>query len=66
MGRRRLLLYPLSRMGWRGGGDTRGKRERSRMANEVVATEAMTIIIVRRYKWPNESCLASRPEAQPI
>jgi hypothetical protein len=43
-----------------------GREKRSRMANEMVATEAMTIIIVWRYRWPNESCLASRPEAQLI
>jgi hypothetical protein len=43
-----------------------GREKRSRMTNEVVATEAGTIIIVRRYRWPNESCLASRPEARPI
>jgi hypothetical protein len=41
-------------------------REKSRMANEVVATEARTIIIVRMYRWPNESCLASRSEIRPI
>jgi hypothetical protein len=40
-----------------------GREKRSRMANEVVATEARTIIIVRRYRWPNGSCLASRLEA---
>jgi hypothetical protein len=34
-----------------------GREKRSRMANEVVATEAMTIIIVWRYRWPNGSCL---------
>jgi hypothetical protein len=43
------------------------KREkRSRMANEVAATEARTIIIVWRYRWPYGSCLVGRPEARPI
>jgi hypothetical protein len=32
------------------------------MTNEVVATEARTIIIVWRYRRPNGSCLASRPD----
>jgi hypothetical protein len=36
------------------------REKRSRMTNEVVATE------VRRYRWPNESCLASRSEARSI
>jgi hypothetical protein len=40
-----------------------GREKRSRMANEVVATEARTIIIVRMYRWSNGSCLA--PEARP-
>jgi hypothetical protein len=31
--------------------------------NEVGETEARTIIILRRYRWPNGSCLASQPEA---
>jgi hypothetical protein len=43
-----------------------GREKRSRMANDVVATEARTIIIVRRYRWSNGLCLASRPEARPI
>jgi hypothetical protein len=43
-----------------------GREKRSRMANEVVATEARTIIIVRRYRWPNGSCLASWPEERSI
>jgi hypothetical protein len=43
-----------------------GREKRSRMTNEVVATEARTIIIVQRYRWSNESCLASRSEARPI
>jgi hypothetical protein len=43
-----------------------GREKRSRMVNEVVATEARTIIIVRRYRRSNGPCLASRPEAQPI
>jgi hypothetical protein len=30
----------------------RGEKRR-RMTNKVVATEAMTIIIVRRYRWSN-------------
>jgi hypothetical protein len=47
--------------------DAWGEREkRSRMANEMVAIETRTIIIVWRYRWPNGSCLASRPEARPI
>jgi hypothetical protein len=41
-------------------------REKSRMANKVVATESRTIIIVQRYRESNGSCLASRPEARPI
>jgi hypothetical protein len=40
-----------------------GREKRSRMTNEVVATEAWTIIIVWRYRWPNEPRLASQPEA---
>jgi hypothetical protein len=40
-----------------------GREKRSRMANEVAATEARTIIIVRRYRWPNELCLTGRPDA---
>jgi hypothetical protein len=43
-----------------------GREKRSRMVNEVVAIEARTIIIVRRYRWSNAPCLASRPEARPI
>jgi hypothetical protein len=43
-----------------------GRKKRSRMANEVVATEAMTIIIVRRYRWQSGSCLASRPRHDPL
>jgi hypothetical protein len=48
-----------------GGGRRRheGREKRCRMANEVAATEARTIIIVRRYRWPNVSCLATRPGA---
>jgi hypothetical protein len=60
-----MLLRPLPRMEWRGGGGMRGEK-RSRMANEVVATEARTITIVQRYRWSNELCLASRFEARPI
>jgi hypothetical protein len=41
----------------------KGREKRSRMTNEVVATEAMTIITVGRYRWPNEPSLASRFEA---
>jgi hypothetical protein len=41
-------------------------REKSRMANEVVATEARTMIIVWSYRLPNGLCLVSQPEAQPI
>jgi hypothetical protein len=40
-----------------------GREKRSRMVNEVVATEARVIIIVERYRWPNGPCLASRSEA---
>jgi hypothetical protein len=43
-----------------------GREKRSRLANKVMATEARTIIIVRRYRWPNGPCLAGRPEARPI
>jgi hypothetical protein len=43
-----------------------GREKRSKMANEVVATEARTIIIVWRYRWLNGSCLARRSEARPI
>jgi hypothetical protein len=60
-----MLLRPLSRIGWRGGGGMRGEK-RSRMANKVVATAARTIIIMWRYRWPNELCLANRPETRPI
>jgi hypothetical protein len=42
------------------------REKRSRMTNEVVATEARTIVIVWRYRWSNGPCLASRPEARPI
>jgi hypothetical protein len=54
--------YTLPRMGWHRGGGTR-REKRSRMANEVVAIEARTIIIALRYRWPNEPCLDSWPEA---
>jgi hypothetical protein len=40
-----------------------GREIRRRMANEVAAIEARTIIIMWRYRWPNGSCLAGRPEA---
>jgi hypothetical protein len=60
-----MLLRPLPRMGWRGGGGMM-REKRSRMSNEMVSTEARTIIIVRRYRWPNGPCLVSRPEARPI
>jgi hypothetical protein len=43
-----------------------GRKKRCRMANEVAATEARMIIIVRRYRWPNMSCLAAQPEARPF
>ena len=33
-----------------------GREKRSGMANEVMATEARTIIIVRRYRWPDGPC----------
>jgi hypothetical protein len=43
--------------------DAWGDRERkSRMTNKMVTTEARTIIIVRRYRWPNWSCLMSQSE----
>jgi hypothetical protein len=35
------------------------------MANEVAATEARTIIIVQRYRWPNELWLAGWSRARP-
>jgi hypothetical protein len=44
----------------------RGERKEVGMANEVVVTEVKTIIIVRRYRWSNGSCLAGRSEARPI
>jgi hypothetical protein len=40
-----------------------GREKKSRTPNEVVDTEARTIIIVWRYRWPNGLCLVSRPEA---
>jgi hypothetical protein len=43
-----------------------GREKRRRMVNEVVVTEARTIIIVQRYRWPNGPCLASRLEARSI
>jgi hypothetical protein len=43
-----------------------GREKISRMTNELVATEAMTIIIVQRYRWQNVSCLTNRPEVGPI
>jgi hypothetical protein len=43
-----------------------GREKRSRMTNEVATTEAMTIIIVRRYRWPNGSCLAAGPRHDPF
>jgi hypothetical protein len=43
-----------------------GREKISRKVNEVETTEARTIVIVRRYRWPNESCLADQPEARPI
>jgi hypothetical protein len=63
-----MLLRPVPRMGWRGGGcmTHEGREKISRRANEVVATEASTIVIVWRYRWPNGLCLASRPESRPI
>jgi hypothetical protein len=42
------------------------REKRSRMVNEVATTETKTTIIVRRYRWTNESCLASWSEARPI
>jgi hypothetical protein len=43
-----------------------GREKRSRMANKVATTEVRTIIIVRRYRWPNGPCLAGWPKARPI
>jgi hypothetical protein len=43
-----------------------GREKRRRMANEVAAIQARTIIIVQRYRWPNGSCLVGRPKARPI
>jgi hypothetical protein len=43
-----------------------GREKRSMMANEVVATEARIIIIVRSYRWPHGLCLAGQPGARPI
>jgi hypothetical protein len=40
--------------------------EKRRMVNEVATTEVRTIIIVRRYRWPNRTCLKGRPETRPI
>jgi hypothetical protein len=36
-----------------------GREKRRRMVNKVVATETRIIIIVRRYRWPNELCLTN-------
>jgi hypothetical protein len=44
----------------------RRERKEVGMANKVVATETKIIIIVRRYRWSNGSCLAGRSEARPI
>jgi hypothetical protein len=43
-----------------------GREKRSRMMNEVAATEARTIIIVWRYRWPNGPCLVGWFGARPI
>jgi hypothetical protein len=43
-----------------------GIEKRSMMTNEVAATEARTIIIVWRYRWPNGSCVAGWSRARPI
>jgi hypothetical protein len=43
-----------------------GREKRCRKANEVAVTEARTIIIVRRYRCPNGSCLAGQPRAHAI
>jgi hypothetical protein len=43
-----------------------GREKRSRMVNEVVTTETRIIIIVRRYRWPNEPCLAACPRHDPF
>jgi hypothetical protein len=43
----------------------RGEKK-SIMTNDVVVTQARSIIIVRMYKCPNWPYLASRPEARSI
>jgi hypothetical protein len=42
------------------------REKRSRMTNEVPATEARTTIIMWRYRWPNGLCLVGRPGTRPI
>jgi hypothetical protein len=42
------------------------REKRIRMSNEEVATQAGTIIIVWRYRWPDGSCLANRSDARSI
>jgi hypothetical protein len=43
-----------------------GRERRSRMTNEVVANEARTIIIVRRYRWPNGHVWRAGPRHDPL
>jgi hypothetical protein len=42
------------------------KEKRSRISNEVAPIETRIIIIVRRYRWSNRSCLAGWSGAWPI
>jgi hypothetical protein len=43
-----------------------GREKRSMLANKVAATEARTIIILWRYRWPNGPCLTLWSRARPI
>jgi hypothetical protein len=43
-----------------------GREKRSRTTNDVAVTEAMTTIIVRKYRWLNRPYLTGWPEARPI
>jgi hypothetical protein len=65
MGRRCLLPCPLREWVARRRRHE-GKEKISRIVNEVAATEARTIIIVRMYRWPNRLCMVGRPRARPI
>jgi hypothetical protein len=57
---------PSAENGEAGRWEHEGREKRSRIAMEVVATEARTIIIMQRYIWLNGPCLASWPEVRPI